>query len=390
MRCFRSELTVERMRSPRTGVTLLELLIVITIIGMVTAASIPLMLSGAEGRRLRESARLVSSYFAAARSRAIETGRPAGVMVQRASTVTPGGSLWYSMNLVTVEVPPPYSGDTTASVANVSNNGNGTASLNYLGTYSGGMQSSPDASWQGLIRPGDIIKFNYQGRGYYINAPGGMPTSTPLSFPLSTPWLLSAVDGSGAIPSAAIAAGAGLGGGVPYQIIRQPTKSAVQPLQLPEGNVIDLAPVGGNGPAPSGYLGTSGVGSYVFTGGWQGIYSNPIVMFNPSGGIDSIYDGNNINPPAGPVYFLVGRRAGAIDVANSSSGATNNMSSAPPSNPAPPAWTPNNLYDLNNIWVSIGATTGLIATSENANIGTSGNAAVARAYAQSAQSMGGR
>ena len=53
-------------------------MIVVTILAMITAATIPLMLSGVDQRRLKEATRLVSSYFGSARARAIETGhRPA-------------------------------------------------------------------------------------------------------------------------------------------------------------------------------------------------------------------------------------------------------------------------------------------------------------------------
>ena len=70
------------MARERRGITLLELLIVITILVMITATSIPLLLTGVEGRRMREAARLVSSYITLAKSHAIETGRPCGVMLQ--------------------------------------------------------------------------------------------------------------------------------------------------------------------------------------------------------------------------------------------------------------------------------------------------------------------
>ena len=111
----------------RRGITLIELLVVMVILSIVTAASIPLLTTGVEQRRVRESARLVASYISSAKSRAIETGRPAGVMIQRylpASVTNTSGVIQtlpdYAFSLVTVEVPPPYSGDTTSSMAIVS------------------------------------------------------------------------------------------------------------------------------------------------------------------------------------------------------------------------------------------------------------------------------
>ena len=85
----------------RRGITLIELMVVLVIMSIVTAASIPLLTTGVESRRVREAARLVTSYLSAAKSRAIETGRPAGVMFQRYAGPN------YALTLVGVESPPP-------------------------------------------------------------------------------------------------------------------------------------------------------------------------------------------------------------------------------------------------------------------------------------------
>ena len=53
------------------GLTLVELLVVIVILLAVTAAAIPVVLPAVENRRIREASRLVTSYMAGARSRAM-------------------------------------------------------------------------------------------------------------------------------------------------------------------------------------------------------------------------------------------------------------------------------------------------------------------------------
>ena len=163
----------------RRGITLIELLVVIVILSIVTAASIPMLTSGMEQRRVREAARLVSSYISSAKSRAVETGRPSGVMIQRytpaAITASGGGgglqSLpGYAMSLVMVDIPAPYSGDTTGSMAIVSTQlisgiNYGTAYNNMTltcaivtnlgyGTISGSPPTfpAPDSAWTGLVR----------------------------------------------------------------------------------------------------------------------------------------------------------------------------------------------------------------------------------------------
>jgi hypothetical protein len=239
-----------------------------------------------------------------------------------------------------------------------------------------------DMTWSNIIHVGDLIKFNYQGRLYMMLgtasvSAGGQPvlstagqllTSTGFNGQANgTPCNLWAIDGSNSIaPTTPTAVG-----GVPYQVFRQPVKSAVPPLQLPDGNVVDLT--------------ASGVGSVANASGVVGLFSgttpyqNPVVTFAPTGEVDLVYDGTSVYRPPSTIYFLIGRRDGMSDV-NSNTIST--------------AANPQNLYDLNNLWVSIGVGTGLVATSENANqnlMTSPANVyAAARYFAQKAQSMGGR
>ena len=231
---------------------------------------------------MREAARLVSSYISSAKARAIETGRPAGVMIQRYSPATIGSASagaitlpQHANTLVMVEVPPMYAGDTLTSTAV-------TAPLTMSLTWSGVtytttpfacLTSLPyDVAWQGLIRVGDMIRFGYQGRWYTIIGtgiqsgggtswqldptyqPGSVITPQPSTSysagpPATAPWVLLATDGSRAMPPPPPPSAATPG--YPYQILRQPTKSAVQPLQLPEDVVVDLSNSGVGAVAPA-------------------------------------------------------------------------------------------------------------------------------------------
>ena len=93
----------------RRGVTLLELLIVMVILLMITAAAIPIVVPATRNRQMREATRLVTTYLGAAKARAVQTGRPAGVMIERFN----GNA--FALQISQVEVPPPYAGDTTYS-----------------------------------------------------------------------------------------------------------------------------------------------------------------------------------------------------------------------------------------------------------------------------------
>src|SRR5262245_39337514 len=70
----------------RTAFTLVELLVVIAIISTVTLATVPMILPALDSRRIRESARIVSTQFASAQSEAIARGRSVGVWIERLSS----------------------------------------------------------------------------------------------------------------------------------------------------------------------------------------------------------------------------------------------------------------------------------------------------------------
>jgi len=213
MRAARRPIRAERKQGgTRRAVTLLELLAVITIMLMITAAAIPMVLPAMQGRQIREEARQVSAFLAGARARAIENGRPVGVLVQRfGSPPQP-----FSMNLSYTEVPPPYAGSTQNSRAMVSGN-----QITWLGPG--------DVDWQGLLRWGDTIKFNYQGRTYRLwkdlATAGQVIQDQP-------PWSLVMADGSTTYIAPQMPPN---GSGAAFQIFRQPVKLAAAPLQVPEG-----------------------------------------------------------------------------------------------------------------------------------------------------------
>ncbi len=97
--------------SPRRGgFTLTEILVAITIMLMVTAAAIPVVLPALEGRRAREAARTISVALDTARSKAMETGRPVGLMFERVAK-----NPHFCQSISYCEVPEPYSGDTQSS-----------------------------------------------------------------------------------------------------------------------------------------------------------------------------------------------------------------------------------------------------------------------------------
>jgi prepilin-type N-terminal cleavage/methylation domain-containing protein len=341
--------------SRRRGVTLLELLIVMTIMLMITAAAIPVILPATQNRRMREAARLTSSYISGARSRAIESGRPVGVMIERFN------GLPYALNLSYCEVPPPYAGDTLSSRITVA-----------AGGITGFVPSS-DILWQNVVRVGDLVQLDYKGPLYVIAPFSGLTpgaTLTSANLPTTTtPWTLLLP--SGATPLLPTAYGAV---GVPYQIFRQPVRSSAAPMQLPEGVVVDLI---NSGVTTSGVFPTT----FVAPINWlttPPVPWNAIITFAPSGRVDFVTLGTagTLTRPTGPIFLLLGRRDLMADV--SQTGNDDNLYDST---------NTTNAY-LQNFWVTVGYQTGLVTVTENA---VNNNAVpAARAFAQQSQSLGGR
>jgi prepilin-type N-terminal cleavage/methylation domain-containing protein len=345
------------------GVTLLELLIVMTIMLMVTAAAIPVVMPALQNRRMREASRLASSFISGARARAIETGRPAGVMIERFN------GLPFSMNLSYVEVPPPYAGDTRISRAVLTVAG-------VFPTQNARITNFPavDVLWKNSVRFGDVVRFNYKGPTYVLASQATLPDPNAgkviIDPPNVTPWHLI-----GAMP---LSFPPNYGGptGVPYEIFRQPVRSSATPLQLPEGTVIDLM--------------NSGVAGNVFPpvavppAMWPTtppVTFNPVIVFSPNGSVASVAQGPTgaLARPQGPIFLLLGRRELMADV--SRSGTAENMFDS--------AAKPENLY-LSNFWVTVGYQTGQVTVAENGTTTSCIDISGARKYALGGQSAGGR
>jgi len=328
------------------------MLVVIMILLILAGVAVPVMRPALEGRRVREAARAVNVYFSSARNRALETGRPSGVMLQRME-VEPGAS----MILHQVEVPPPYAGDTADARFQVQHYASNT--------FYAQMQAAATFTPK-LVSVGDLIQFNGQGPWYQITGPDDntddvidddaatatdplLMQPTQVSAGQMTPWPTPTDTPAWSQP-------------VPYQILRRPTKSAAAPLQLPMRTVVDLAASGihpGETTPTAAAPGTSLLGA------------GPVsILFSGNGSLDRIdakQGDGAAHPLAGPlvfpVYLLVGRRDKVGDAAN-------------------PNWA-----DFNNIWVALNPQTGMVTT---APVASTTSVDDSRELARKAYSVGGR
>ncbi len=127
----------------------------------------PLLLPVIDSRRIRETARIVSTQFASAQSEAMAKGRPVGVWIERLGANDTSTNLDRSaaMDIYLCEVPQPYSGDSIDSRVTVVADTSSTPNLTkYAVKFSG------DTAWYGLLRPGDTIRFNYRGPWYVFTS----------------------------------------------------------------------------------------------------------------------------------------------------------------------------------------------------------------------------
>jgi prepilin-type N-terminal cleavage/methylation domain-containing protein len=358
------------------GFTLIEMLIVVSIIMILMVVALR-TLQPLEDRRVREAAREVNVYISSVQNRAMELGRPCGVILHRAAgTNFPNAS----MLLEQCEVPPPYAGDLMDAVVQVqdwSYKANG--SPYWTDPATGRMKyvlkirlQYPLNMANNLIRPGDLIQLNGQGPYFAIALDPNSPT-TP-DFPLDSNniyfdftagadtngdgwidnyFLTLALDSQQtplqALPWPAQTTGQ-WSSPVSFLILRQPVKSSARPLQLPSGAVIDLHFSDADDPSTS----------------FDGSTNDVAIVFSSTGGLEGYYYNGLAYPAVGPIFLLIGK--------------TERI------NPVTSADT--NDQDLSNLWVTINPQTGLVTTTEMA-VGSDLNAK--RQYArQQQQSMGGR
>lgn len=415
---------VKRRRSLRNGLTLIELLVAVFITLLITAIAIPVMTPSVEGRLGRETSRVITSHLQGARTRAIQSKRYFGVMIEPQAGLTDAG-----ITLSYMAESEPWEGDfgpPTPSRAHVIGNlgttlpgepftdvdmsstggpplngvydpGEPYSDNNYNGRWdaTGGLYALLDVflqndSFQGLIRPGDRIELGGQGRTFVITS--GEPYNDANSNGVrDTSEAYVDLDGDGSYDAPNIQNGV---------ITALPlTLQALTGFPIPSDGFTD---VDGNGSYNNPPDTLNGSTFRVFrqptrtaahplqlpnarcidlafsgTVGLQPMNNvGPItILFTPSGALHSIYYYQNnlarsINV-SGPLFLNVGK---IEKVGNTAAGTTN-------------------FEDLGNYWVTIHPQTGMIASTEVGG-DANGDGAISLAestfYAQRALSLGGR
>ena len=156
-----------RKQPARRAVTLVELLVVVTIMLLLAAFAIPTIRPLTEGRRIREATRAIDVFLTQAKTRATVIQRPVGVVFERFRQLDANGNPVYHTEacnvLRMVEIPPPYAGDFIDSRVRIQNWTTSAGNYIVLKVMVQYLSLS-----NGLLRRGDCIQFNYQGPIYTI------------------------------------------------------------------------------------------------------------------------------------------------------------------------------------------------------------------------------
>ncbi len=353
-----------RNSANRSGVTLVELLVVISIIVLLAAFTIPSIQPAMEGRRVRLAARSVRAYLGAAQSRAIEKNRPVGVLFERFETDPRACRV-----LRQVEVPPPYAGDFEDSRISIMPVDFDTVMVQFqlagaLGSWSGENPITPLVGGP-LIEPGDELQLNHQGHRWTIVSIQPDPNA-----PANSRWLwdVESQTTSGTPPTRT----------EPYQIFRQPVSSSVAPLVLPRRTVIDLDDSGDQNGLSTTMAGGAPGAVDVFAALDADLNDTPVpgvfdpndpnnpydpdnliyrvmIMFSPSGGVDRVYRSEynasdlaqlNFFRGTRPIFLMIGKwdRAG-------------NASMLPEDGL-------HNWEDAENLWLALNPRTGQVTVAE--------------------------
>ncbi len=304
----------KQIRNSRNGVTMIELLVVATIVLSLMVISVPMIKPMIQSQSTSNAASVVSTYLNRARTRAMRTGRPCGVVFE----AWPGANV--SLVMRQVEMPPLYSGLTDyAQVTSINPVSVDTSVINNAGnTFTMTGADTADITFSEVIPyyiENTKIRFDEIGPYYNLELGG------------KNLWGGTIYGQSGTLlPNKSFAS-------FEFYLPEKPTMTA--PIGLPQGTVIDME--------MSGLDSKYGMFCNVDTNTSPYTYSTkpkPTIMFGASGEVISA-SGEVVGDT---IYILIGRWEKIPDLIL-------------------PDEVPN-YADANNFWVTINPVSGVVSTTE--------------------------
>lgn len=320
-------MTATAVITTRRGMTLVELLVVVAILGLLSATVLPNLSGVTAARNYREAARSASTFIARCQSRAIGANEPRGVMLQPLSSNTAT-----SIDLSFADTPETYSGETATSAATVQQV-SGSLSSGTLGvTFDSLTQARLGVP--GFCTAGDTIQFGGVGPKYKF-----IPPSTVTMWfednqnTRNTSW-----------PRAT---------GLPFRIWRQPTRGTGGSLQLQRGASIDL-----------GWccLGTRPFSTFMTTLSQDNTIT---ILFDSAGKPSEIVHSGGVRTSVGsPIFLLIGQAELAGNAYDSSIAGSTAL-------PEPEDRTGANWQYADCIWLCIDNNSGVVKSGNVAGGATS-------------------
>lgn len=333
----RSYSKTQTMATSRTAFTLVELLVVISIITIFAAITLPSVKTLLHGQKITQGARMVQAHIESARSRAIASGSFVAVILER--KLSTGAEYNTVLSLSIGNTFPPYEGDTLGATGLLTD----SFARNSSGIYATGMDGAYDQLTISAV-DGALVTSDVFGVGDFIRIGGrenlfvitDKPTGSG-AIRFANPPYYTHTDGTQwptQEPQLPITGSSTAS----FKIFRKPTKSLVQATKLPRGTCIDLSVSG---------LQQSGTQ-------FADLTAPVMIVFDERGSVAFINTGTTISQrPSGVIHLLVGRTEQVAAAGMRQSLADPNDSTAFSAN----------LNDAENRWVSINPTTGEVHTS---------------------------
>ena len=253
-RRFKSVSRVQQQ--PRSGMTLIELLVAVSILVIIAAILVPQLRFASADRNIREASRTLASLFADASQRAINSGT-AGVVIERNPNIVDEatGIAYAGTSMFILREVPPYVGNLATDVAEyVPTNTADVPEVPRHKRFNPDIPADPFFIWipapfeEGIVQPGDQISFNNQPLRFNIDSVELETHSADsslevLQLQLSSPFNFVA----GNIPPAratlvnpdtgSTASRAEIG---TFVVHRQPRKLVSSRVDMPTGYLVDL------------------------------------------------------------------------------------------------------------------------------------------------------
>lgn len=337
------------MKSKRTSqaFTLVELLIVVAIITILAALSLPSIKSMMSGQKVTQASNSVQAHIQSARARAVASGRKVAAVLEIGLSGNSVIALSFGQEF------PPYQGDLPDSTGML-------ADMNNDGFYDRINISQLDGSLAfqtpTVYGVGDFVQVGNNQTIFAITAVNINTQANPniAQIDFQNPPM-AVVSNGNSVQTAASQLPTSINPISRFKITRKPAKSFVPPTMLPRGTCIDLT--------------SSGMG---LTGIEFSSYTNPImIVFDERGSLAYIADGTGAQSrPTGVVHLLVGR------IEQTSTTQLVKIETEPSS-------INSNINDNENVWISINPYSGNVYSSPLAagSEGSSGRLAVARSFA---------